>query len=77
MIFSLGDFHRAGLGGAGLVVCYLPPPAMEKLKPKLAAELPPGALVLSNTFAIRDWQPEDVRTAPDPHLSQVYLYRAG
>ena len=77
LTFTLGDFHRAGLGGAGLVVCYLPPPAMEKLKPKLAAELPPGALVLSNTFAIRDWRAVDEKTAADQHLSRVYLYRVG
>lgn len=75
--FRLGDFHRANLGGAGLVVCYLPGPAMEKLKPKLAAELPPGALVVSNTFQIRDWQPVDEKTVPDQHLSRVYLYRVG
>ena len=72
-----GDFHRADLRGAALVVCYLPPPAMEKLKPKLAAELSPGALVLSNTFAIRDWRPIDEKTVPDQHLSRVYLYKVG
>lgn len=75
--FSLGDFLKADLSDAALVACYLPGPAMEKLKPKLAAELPPGALVLSNTFAIRDWQPVDEKTAPDQHLSRVYLYRVG
>ena len=50
---------------------------MEKLKPKLEAELPAGALVLSNTFAVRGWDPIEVRTAPDVHASQVYLYRVG
>lgn len=71
----LKDFLKADLSDAALVVCYLPGAAMEKLKPKLEAELPAGALVLSNTFALRGWQPIEVRTAPDVHASQVYLYR--
>lgn len=75
LTFRFGDFHNADLTGAALVVCYLPGPAMEKLKPKLEAELKPGALVASNTFAFRGWTPVEVRTAPDAHASQVYLYR--
>ena len=77
LTFRFGDFHNADLTGAALVVCYLPRPAMEKLKPKLEAELKPGAMVASNTFALRGWDPVEVRTAPDAHASQVYLYRVG
>jgi len=73
--FQLKNFHAIDLSDAALVVCYLPGPAMEKLKPKLQAELPKGALVLSNTFALSGWDPIDVRTAPDIHASRVYLYR--
>jgi len=47
---------------------------MEKLKPKLEAELKPDALVLSNTFALAGWQVVEERTAPDIHASKVYLY---
>ena len=77
LTFRFGDFHNADLSGAALVVCYQPGPAMEKLKPKLEAELKPGAMVASNTFAPRGWDPAEVRTAPDAHASQVYLYRVG
>ena len=77
LTFRFGDFHNADSPGAALVVCYLPGPAMEKLKPKLEAELKPGAMVASNTFAPRGWDPAEVRTAPDAHASQVYLYRVG
>lgn len=70
-----GDFHKADLSDAALVVCYLPGTAMEKLKPKLVAELKPGALVASNTFAIREWKAEIEKTASDIHNSRVYLYR--
>ncbi len=77
LTFRYGNYHKTGLGGAALVVCYLPGPAMEKLRPKLEAELKPGALVASNTFQLRGWDPVEVRTAPDAHASQVYLYRVG
>lgn len=74
---SLMNFHDADLADAALVVCYLTGPAMDKLEPKLKAELPPGALVVSNTFAFKGWQASDSRTAPDMYKSQVYLYRVG
>ncbi|MBT3306990.1 MAG: class I SAM-dependent methyltransferase [Alphaproteobacteria bacterium] len=73
--FQFKDFSKIDVSDAALVVCYLPGPAMEKLRPKLEAELPPGALILSNTFALRGWQAIDTRTAPDMYRSQVYLYR--
>jgi len=73
--FRFGNFLKADLSAAALVVCYLPGPAMEKLKAKLEAELKPGALVLSNTFALAGWQAVEERTAPDIHASRVYLYK--
>ena len=73
--FQLKNFHRADLSQAALVVCFLTPPIMEKLKPKLEAELRPGALVVSNTFAFRGWRPIHTRTVPDVHATNVYLYR--
>jgi len=75
--FRFGDFHRADLANAALVSCYLTPPVMAKLKPKLEAELKPGALVLCNTFAIRGWRPVATATARDRHRSEVFLYRIG
>lgn len=75
--YRYGNFLKADLSDAALVVVYLTGPIMEKLKPKLEAELPPGALVASNTFALRNWEPIAVQTAPDIHSSPVYLYRVG
>lgn len=69
-----GDFRTLALADAALVTCYLYPGAMARLKPKLEAELPPGALVVTNTFAVPGWVPRDVRTADDQYASQVYLY---
>ena len=76
LTLSRGDFYRAGLGDAALVVCYLFPGGMRKLEPKLAQELRPGALVLSNFFRLPGWQPIGERALGDLHDSRIYLYRA-
>jgi len=75
--FLWESFAGANLSDAGLVVCYLFPSAMQELAVKFEQELHPGALVLSNTFAIRDWRPLDELTAMDQYASKVYLYEAG
>lgn len=69
------DFFDADLKDAGLVVCYLYPGAMRKLKPKFERELPKGAIVISNTFAVPDWKAEQVIVLDDLYKTKVYLYR--
>jgi len=72
--FRYGDFMRSDLSGAALVVCYLAGPQMQKLAPKLAAEMRPGTLVLSHTFQLPGWRPADTVIADDIYQSPVYLY---
>jgi hypothetical protein len=69
------DFLRADLRGAALLVCYLDPGNMARLRPKLEAELAAGAVLVSHTFAVPGWQPEAVVRAPDLHASPIYRYR--
>jgi len=69
------DFFRDSLSDAGLVVCYLYPGAMERLKKKFEKELAPGTLVISNSFAIPGWEPEQVIKVSDFYRSKVYVYR--
>ncbi|HJO72287.1 MAG: hypothetical protein QF450_02625 [Rhodospirillales bacterium] len=57
------------------MVRYLFPDTMERRRPKLEAELTPGALVLSNTFAMPRWRPVAFGAAEDVYRSKVYLYR--
>lgn len=71
----LRDFFGQDLSDAAVVICYLHPQAMEKLRKKLEAELRPGTLVLCNTFAVRGWTPVAETGADDLHKSRVYLYR--
>jgi predicted O-methyltransferase YrrM len=74
LILLRGDFHALSLADAALVACYLYPGAMARLRPKLEAELPPGALVVSNSFAVPGWTATDKRIADDQYASPVYLY---
>ncbi len=72
-----GDFFEGDLRGASGVVCYLFTGAMQRLGPKLRAELGPGAVVLSHTFALPDWKPERTVHAADLYRTPVYRYVVG
>lgn len=65
------DFFHRSFRGATVVTTFLWPGAMEKLKPKLRAELAPGARVISYYHPIKGWRP----AAVDKPL-RVFLYRA-
>ncbi len=57
-----------------MVVCYLYPGAMRKLKDKFEQELAPGTLVVSNTFSISGWKPINVIDTHDLYNTHIYLY---
>jgi Methyltransferase small domain len=69
-----GDFFEADLSRAALVTCYLIPRTMLRLEAKFRAELPPGAVILSSTFALRGWTPAARRVLPDLYRTQVFKY---
>lgn len=68
------DFFDADLSDAGLIVCYLYPGAMKKLKAKFDKELKPGTIVISNTFQIPGWEPSQVIKLRDLYKTPIYLY---
>lgn len=67
--FFVESFHEAGL-----VICYLYPGAMKKLKDKFQAELTPSALVATHTFAIPGWTPHYKETVADLYHTTIYHY---
>ncbi len=67
---SWGNLFDIDLRRATVVTCFLWPGAMERLKPRFEAQLPPGARVVSHWHKVPGWVPEQVDL---PH--QVYLYR--
>lgn len=56
--FLEGDIFAADIGRATVVTLYLFPDANLMLRPKLLAELRPGARVVSNSFHMGEWQPD-------------------
>jgi len=68
------DFYREDLSPASVIVCYLFPQAMNKIKHKLWLEQPKIDFLISNNFALPSYQPEKVITLDDFYKSPVYLY---
>ncbi|MCU0245420.1 MAG: class I SAM-dependent methyltransferase [Bryobacter sp.] len=52
------DIFKAEIKDASVVTMYLLPSVNEKLKPRLLAELKPGTRVVSHSFNMPDWKPE-------------------
>jgi len=56
--FRQQDLFDASLREATVVTLFLIPGMNERLRPKLAAELAPGARVVSHRFGLGSWPPE-------------------
>lgn len=69
------DFYHADLSCGSVLVCYLFPAAMAKIKLKLALERPKINYLISNNFALPASQFEKVIQLDDFYKSPVYLYR--
>lgn len=54
---SLGDGWRADLSAQNVVITFLMPEFMEKFEKKMLAELKPGSLIISYTFALPNLTP--------------------
>jgi SAM-dependent methyltransferase len=68
------------IGGASVVTMYLYQRLMLQLRPRLFAELKPGARVVSHEFDMGKWRPDARLTVPvpdkrhGPPASEVYLW---
>lgn len=49
------NIFDVSLNDADVILCYLLPETMQKLKPKFERELPPHARLISHAFPIPDW----------------------
>ncbi|MBW3098586.1 class I SAM-dependent methyltransferase [Pseudohoeflea coraliihabitans] len=68
---------RSGLAERDLVYCFLSPAPMAALFAKARAEMRPGSLFVSNSFAVPGVTPEAVIPVGDRRRTQLYLYRIG
>ena len=71
------DFYNANLSTASVLVCYLFPEAMDKIKNKLLLEQPDVDFIISNNFALPSYQPYKVIQQNDFYKSPTYLYKIG
>jgi hypothetical protein len=71
------NFYKMDLPPASVLVCYLYPEAMKKIKNKLILEQPEVDFLISNNFAIPSWQPYKMISLDDFYKSPVYLYKIG
>ncbi len=71
-----GDFWRCPLGGFGVVYAFLSPSPMPRLWLKAKDELAPGALLVSNSFAIPGVTPTETVDVRDRRQTRLFCYRA-
>lgn len=63
------------LGGFAVVYCFLSPAPMPRLWAKARSEMSPGALLISNSFAIPDVAPDRVLELHDWRSSRLLIWR--
>ena len=77
--FRVQDVLTVDLSPATVVTVYLSPEANLKLRPRMQAQLRPGARVVSHEFDMGDWAAEAFRQVRDEsgRLRLLYLWRIG
>ena len=75
MRFTVQDLFETDFSAATVVTLYLFPELNAKLRPKLLADLKPGARVVSHQFGIAGWPPHDgVQIRVGDTVHQVFLW---
>jgi ribosomal protein L11 methylase PrmA len=69
--FEIDDLFDADIRNATVIVLYLLPDANIRLRPRLLRELKPGTRVVSHSFAMGDWKPDEEKLVDGVH---VYLW---
>lgn len=69
------NFYNVKLANASVLVCYLYPEAMNRIKNKLLLEQPNVNFLISNNFALPSWQSVKMVPLNDFYKSPIYLYK--
>jgi SAM-dependent methyltransferase len=64
--FRMDDLLQTNVGRATVVTMYLYPRLMLAMRPRLIAELKPGARIVSHEFGMQGWEPDTRVTVPVP-----------
>ena len=74
------DMFKADLSKATVVTLYVLPDFMERLRPKLLAEMKPGTRIVAHDYYMSDWYPDRQATLTVPEkekangTDKAYLY---
>lgn len=68
------DFWHVPLGGHAVVYAFLSPAPMPRLWEKAVREMSPGALLISNSFAVPEQLPESTVEVADRRNTRLFLY---
>jgi precorrin-6B methylase 2 len=71
--FRLGDMYTADVRPATVVTLFLHPEPNMKLRPKLRADLQPGARVVSYIWDMGDWTADETRRSN--RRRRIFLWR--
>lgn len=76
LTYQRRDFWNYDCSKINAVVLYLVGKKMARIGAKLHRELKPGALIISNRYALRDgWQPQETITFRTFFKNTLYIYR--
>ena len=70
-----GDFWRLNLAPFDVVYAFLSPVPMPRLMDKARVEMRPGAMMISNSFAVPDVPAERLVDVPDRRATRLFCYR--
>ena len=73
------DLMTADFSQPDVITCYLTPEGLEKVAPKLEAEMKPGSRLVAYKFPIPGWTPVRAETVQDSDSSipphEIFLYQ--
>lgn len=73
--FAYRSIWDEDLSAHDVVYCFLSPVPMPRMFLKAKAEMRPGTLFVSNSFAVPDVEPDAVVEVDDTRKTRLYLYR--
>lgn len=76
--FRVEDARTTDVSEATVVTLYLVSALNVQLRPRLTAQLPPGARIVSHNFPMGNWEPDrvDVFRSADGQMRTLYLWNA-
>ncbi|MCX9155938.1 class I SAM-dependent methyltransferase [Niveibacterium sp. 24ML] len=74
---SRGDFFAADWSGYDVVYAFLSPVPMAEVWAKACAQMRPGAVLISNSFAVPDVAPDGTLDVADRRKTRLYCYTIG